>query len=232
MLHNRDGHASSLLGQYSNRGWWYYFLVAFALKTSLPFCCSQSTALFWTLFQLIRKRDWRYAWLLAPMLIYALLSMSSHINIGIRHFFPEFGFFFIAVAALLDALLRSKRLRPVTVALLVVAFGWMTVEDVRAYPNYVPYMNQLAASHPKWWYLSDSNVEWGDDAGRHWRLTCTRAARPKCERDDGRLGNAGSCMESSITRSSRGPEQKIPETKYVVIGASFLNGSTNSIPRR
>jgi len=26
------------------------------------------------------------------------------------------------------------------------------------------------------------------------------------------------------------PGVKIPETKYVVIGASFLNGSTNSIP--
>jgi hypothetical protein len=30
-------------------------------------------------------------------------------------------------------------------------------------PDYVPYMNQLASERPPWEYLSDSNVEWGDD---------------------------------------------------------------------
>ncbi len=28
----------------------------------------------------------------------------------------------------------------------------------------MPYMNQLASARAPWWYLSDSNVEWGDDA--------------------------------------------------------------------
>jgi len=40
----------------------------------------------------------------------------------------------------------------------------MTAEALRAYPDYISYMNQLASAHPHWWYLSDSNVEWGDDA--------------------------------------------------------------------
>ena len=229
MLHNRDGHASSLWGQYSNSGWWYYFPVAFALKTSLPFLLLTIAALFWMLFQLIRKRDWRYALLLAPMVIYALLSMSSHINIGIRHFFPEFGFFFIAVAALLDALVRSKQLRPIAVTLVVLAFGWMTVEDVRAYPNYIPYMNQLAASHPKWWYLSDSNVEWGDDAQA---LAAYLHARGETEVRGAMMGAWGTFALYGIKYHEIFPRPgvKIPETKYVVIGASFLNGSTNSIP--
>src|SRR4029078_7131805 len=37
MLHNRDGHPTSLLGQYNDAGWWYYFPVPFALKTTIPF---------------------------------------------------------------------------------------------------------------------------------------------------------------------------------------------------
>jgi 4-amino-4-deoxy-L-arabinose transferase-like glycosyltransferase len=163
MLHNRDGHAASLLGQYSNQGWWYYFPVAFALKTSLPFLIVSVAALAWALWTVLRRRDWRFLWLIGPVAIYAALSMSSRINIGIRHFLPVYPFFFIAGGALLDRLLRVRYAHHLMVALVALTFGWMSVEILRAYPDYIPYMNQLASGHPRWWYLSDSNVEWGDD---------------------------------------------------------------------
>ena len=50
------------------------------------------------------------------------------------------------------------------IAIVCAIFGWTGIEAARAFPNYLPYMNQLASNHPHWWYLSDSNVEWGDDA--------------------------------------------------------------------
>ncbi len=34
--HAQSGHPAGLLGMYGRRGWWYYFPVAFALKTPLP----------------------------------------------------------------------------------------------------------------------------------------------------------------------------------------------------
>ena len=34
--HNRIGHRSYLLGEIGSRGWWYYYLVALAVKTPLP----------------------------------------------------------------------------------------------------------------------------------------------------------------------------------------------------
>jgi hypothetical protein len=229
MLHNRDGHATSLLGQHNNTGWWYYFPVAFALKTSLPFLILTLGGITFALVQLIRKHDWRYLWLVGPMAIYALLSMTSHINIGVRHFFPEFGFFFILAAVLLDLLLRSKSLRLIGVALVVLCFGWMTVEDARAYPNYIPYMNELASSHPKWWYLSDSNVEWGDEAQE---LANYLHARGETEVRGAMMGAWGTMDQLGIKYYDIFPHPgvKLPDTKYIVIGASFLNGSTNSIP--
>lgn len=229
MLHNRDGHSTSLLGKYNDKGWWYYFPVAFALKTTIPFLILTICGIAWALSQLIRQRDKRFLWLLVPMVIYATLAMSSHINIGIRHFLPEYSFFFIAAAVFLDVLLRMKYSRQIGLGVVVLIFSWMTIEVARAYPNYIPYMNELASSHPKWWYLSDSNVEWGDDARE---VADYLRARGETEVRGAMSGAWGTLFLYGIRYHEIFPRPgtQIPETKYVVIGASFLNGSTNSIP--
>lgn len=228
MLHNRDGHPTSLLGQYSQKGWWYYFPVAFALKTSLPFLILSAAALGWTLWALW-KRDWRFLWLIIPFAIYAAMSMSSNINIGVRHFLPAYAFLFIAAGAFLDRLLRVNYARHLTIAIVVLMFGWMSVEMLRAFPNYIPYMNQLASNHPHWWYLSDSNVEWGDDARD---LADYLHAHGETEVRGALSGGWGTLQFYGIRYHEMFPKpgRAIPETRYVAIGASFLNGSTIAIP--
>ena len=228
MLHNRDGHPTSLLGQYNTKGWWYYFPVAFAIKTSLPFLILSVAALAWALLALW-KRDWRFLWLLVPFAIYAALSMSSRINIGVRHFLPAYPFLFIAGGALLDRLLRVSYAHHLMVALVVLTFGWMSVEMLRAYPDYIPYMNQLASGHPHWWYLSDSNLEWGDDARA---LAEYLHARGETDVRGALSGGWGTLELYGIHYHEIFPKpgRVTPETRYVAIGASFLNGSTIAVP--
>lgn len=229
MLHNRDGHSASLLGQYNQMGWWYYFPIAFALKTSLPFLLLSIAALGYAFWRLLRKKDRRFLWLLIPILIYAAMSMTSHINIGIRHFLPVYPFLFILGAALLERLLRVRYARHLTVALVVLAFGWMSAEALRAYPDYIPYMSQLASGHPHWWYLSDSNVEWGDDAralAEYLHAHGETDVRGAVSGGWGTLAQYGIAYHEIFPR----PGVQIPETRYVAIGTSFLNGSTISVP--
>ena len=228
MLHNRDGHPTSLLGQYNTKGWWYYFPVAFAIKTSLPFLILSVAALAWALWALW-KRDWRFLWLLVPFAIYAALSMSSRINIGVRHFLPAYPFLFIAAGALLDRLLHVRYAHHLMVAVVVLTFGWMSVEMLRAYPDYIPYMNQLASAHPHWWYLSDSNVEWGDDARA---LAEYLRARGETDVRGALSGGWGTLQLYGIRYHEIFPKpgRVTPETRYVAIGASFLNGSTIAVP--
>jgi len=228
MLHNRDGHPTSLLGQYTTKGWWYYFPVAFAIKTSLPFLILALAALAWALWSLW-KRDWRFIWLVIPFAIYAALSMSSHINIGVRHFLPAYPFLFIAAGTLLDRLLRVRYAHHLMVALVVLMMGWMSVEMLRAYPDYIPYMNQLASAHPHWWYLSDSNVEWGDDARA---LADYLHAHGETEVRGALSGGWGTLELYGIHYHEIFPKpgRVTPETRYVAIGASFLNGSTIAVP--
>lgn len=222
-LHNHYGHATSLLGQYSDLGWWYYFPVAFALKTTIPFLVLAVVALGWAVWKLALKRDQRFVWLVVPVGIYLAISLTSHINIGIRHFLPVYPFLFIAGGALLAKLLRARRLFGIGV--LVILLGWMGFEASRTFPNYTPYMNQLASRHPHWYYLSDSNVEWGDDVGD---LAAYLRARGET-----RVRAALSAGWSSLRLYdveyldlTSMPPGSTPETRYVAIGASELNGST------
>jgi 4-amino-4-deoxy-L-arabinose transferase-like glycosyltransferase len=228
-LHNRYGHATALLGMHNSLGWWYYFPVAFALKTSLPFLAISIVGLGWALWLLLKERDKRFLWLLIPFAIYAGMSMSSNINIGIRHFLPAYSFLFIAGAVLLERLLRVRHARHLLIALVFAVLSWMTVEVLRAYPNYIPYMNQLASAHPHWWYLSDSNVEWGDDLNA---LADYLHARGETEVRGALAGGWSTLGNYGITYYEifLKPGKDVPETRYVAIGASFLNGSTNAVP--
>jgi 4-amino-4-deoxy-L-arabinose transferase-like glycosyltransferase len=228
-LHNHYGHATSLLGMHNYLGWWYYFPVAFALKTSLPFLAVSIVGLIWALWRLLKEKDKRYLWLVIPFAIYAGMSMSSNINIGIRHFLPAYSFLFIAGAVLLERLLRVRQARHLAIALVFAVLSWMAVEVLRAYPNYIPYMNQLASAHPHWWYLSDSNVEWGDDLNA---LADYLHARGETEVRGALAGAWGTLGNYGITYHEIFPKpgKVIPETRYVAIGASFLNGSTIAVP--
>ncbi len=220
-LHNHFGHATSLLGQYNDRGWWYYFPVAFALKTTIPFLLLAIAGLGWSVWRFV-KRDWRFLWVVLPVGVYLAISLTSHINIGIRHFLPVYPFLFIAGGALLGQVLQARR--AVGIAVLIILFGWMGFEAIRTFPNYTPYMNQLASSHPHWYYLSDSNVEWGDDvnaladylkARGETKVTAALSAGWST------LGRYGVDYLDMVSL----PPDKTPETRYVAIGASFLNGS-------
>jgi len=99
------------------------------------------------------------------------------------------------------------------------------IEAFRAYPDYMTYFNQLAIG-PHWWYLSDSNVEWGDDI--------KALATYLHERGENRVQSAvlgGFLILPSYGIENFdliGPVTEVdwPRTRYVAIGASFLNGST------
>lgn len=222
---NRKGHPASLLGMYSEHGWWYYFPIAFALKTTLPFLLLCVAALLWSGWRLFGKREKYILVLIIPLGIYAALSMTSRINFGIRHFLPAFPFLFILGGAFLDHLLRLQRARRMATAVVVLSLCWMCAETVRAYPHYMSYMNQLTWQHPRWYYLSDSNIEWGDDVralAEYLRARDETKVRARLLGGRGILDQYGVEYDDLLPSS---PDVPLPETRYVAIGASFLSGT-------
>jgi len=223
-IHNNLGHPAFLLGEYSEHGWWYYFPVAFALKTTIPFLLLTIVSLAWAVGSAIR-REVKFLILLAPVVIYAVPAMVAGINIGVRHFLPVFPFVFILAGALLDRLLSARRARALALALVTIVVAVCALEAARAYPDYISYMNQLASVRPAWTYLSDSNIEWGDDAG-------TLAVYLKAK---GETRVRAAFLGGSVVLPLYGveyvdllspPEVNLEDTRYVALGASYLNGST------
>ncbi|HEY4720297.1 MAG TPA: phospholipid carrier-dependent glycosyltransferase, partial [Anaerolineae bacterium] len=152
-----------LFGQTSTTGWWYYFPIAFVLKTPLPILILLVAALART----IIKRAWRndLIFLIPSFLIFFSLLFSTN-NLGYRYLLPLLPLFFIYVAGLWPrsvshSLNRSATLSPlhlVTVSLLV----WQIVGTLRIYPYYLTFFNELAGGPDHGRYvLSDSNIDWG-----------------------------------------------------------------------
>jgi hypothetical protein len=223
--HNGDGHNAGLLGMYGRTGWWYYFPVAFALKTTLPFLLLSLAALAWGTYELFRRHDRRFLFVLAPFAVYFGFVLMSHIDIGVRYLLPAYMLLFVACGALLERLVRSRGVRRAGLAAAVALVGWMCVEAVRAFPDHLSYMNQLASARPHWWYLSDSNVEWGDDVRA---LAEYLRARGETSVRGGFLGgflvlhHYGVGYEDALAPHAEGS----PRPRYTAVGASFLNGST------
>src|SRR5205085_3799741 len=150
--------------------------------------------------------------------------MLSTINIGVRYYLPAYPLFFILAGAMLDDLLRRAGTRRLAAAVAAVAFCWTAVESACAFPDHMSYMNQLASAGPHWWYLSDSNVEWGDDVRELALYLRARGER--------RVGAAILCWPVLDIYGIEGvdifvpPGEKPDDVRYVAVGASNLNGST------
>jgi hypothetical protein len=162
MVHNRRGHASYLLGQAGNTGWWYYYPVALAVKTPLPvlLLLSLGTAL-------CIKRRAELAYRLPAALAVGILGLSlfSRINIGVRHVLPVYGAVSIMAAnAVLWLVERSKRARWPGWALAVLLV-WLAAAGARQHPDYLAYFNELVGKEPEK-VLVDSDLDWGQDLKR------------------------------------------------------------------
>lgn len=220
--HGAIGHPASLLGMHSAQGWHYYFPVAFALKVPLPILLLSIASLVWCAYRAIKHRDTRCMLLLGAFGLYVLFCCASTINIGIRYLLPAFPFLFIMAGGFLSAAVAS--MRPVHLVIACALLSWTAWEAVRTYPHYMPYMNALASPKPHWFYLSDSNVEWGDDAKG---LSDYLQARGERRVEGAMLGSFTlpffGIDHIDLTAPNAGP---LAAARYVAIGASYLNGAS------
>jgi hypothetical protein len=162
------GNNAYLNGTWSYSGWWYYFPLAFAFKTPLPF-------LVFTVAGVILLVRWHReaafveaaAW--AGAATYMLCVMHSKVDIGVRHILPVYPLVSIGAACALSRTTGhmttavQKFVRWAIAALPVAGL----ISTLLAYPFFICYMNPLAGG-PEHGYehLLDSNYDWGQDVIR------------------------------------------------------------------
>lgn len=182
MDHNKEGHAAYLLGKVSETGWWYYFPVVFLVKSPSALLVLIAAALgvaLWKLPGLFRNPRGSFVWvaLAAAPLVYFGVTLTSHINLGVRHLLPVYPFFYLLGAAALAPALPVRGFAVLAGLLLTVQAG----ETFFVYPEYLAFFN-TAAGGPKAGprYLLDSNLDWGQDLKKLKRYIDTRSPGPVC----------------------------------------------------
>lgn len=160
---------SYLMGTWSERGWWYYYAIAWLLKEPLAFWLSVTIG--WGFasrspshFPAV-KRLGLYVVLCPGLLVFLVVSSQTGFNHHLRYVLPAFPAMFL-VASLPIARVGLPVRRT------LIAFGfWFAISSVSMVPRSYAYFSEAVGG----WrnghrYLNASNLDWGQDllAIRQW----------------------------------------------------------------
>jgi tetratricopeptide (TPR) repeat protein len=146
-----------ILGQVHSNGVWYYFPVAFAVKSTLALFGMLLLAAFAIATRRL-KGGREILFLTVPPLFHLAVAMSAGLNIGVRHILPLYVFFSVLAAGAAWALIRQNRRWAYAVGVLLAAH---IVSSAACFPNYMAYANELWGGPSNTYkYLSDSNTDW------------------------------------------------------------------------
>jgi len=156
--YSQRGAPAFLMGSHSTKGWWYYFLIAFAIKTPIPTLILFTAAAILTL-RGCRDTAKRECALYVPVGLFFLATLFSFLNIGYRHILPVLPFVFVSASKVVI----WARKRWIRVALAVLCL-WYAVGNISIYPHYLAYFNEIVGGPENGYkYLVDSNLDWGQD---------------------------------------------------------------------
>lgn len=171
-------HYDFLLGEASNKGWWYYFPVALAVKTPLPLLL-----LFFSGLGVVARRGlWRRTsvlWVLP--LLFLGICLTGILTIGYRHILPAIPCMIMLAGYTLTLPVTPPQPSPsgglgwgygrrwgrgkwLSSTLIAFCLLWLVIDSVRIWPHQEAFFNELAGDWYNWSnILVDSNLDWGQD---------------------------------------------------------------------
>ena len=201
------GNTTYFLGEVSNQGWYYYFPIVFLIKVPLSFLLLILLTLFSSVW-LIKKPFWQrpfqrfFQWtknyftefaLLSFLALYWATSVTSNLNIGVRHVLPAFLPLYILISGQITKWLTISwgpalekfqftlkdicRAIKTTICIclktyfkyliLAILLFWYAFGTIKVYPNFLAYFNEAVGGTSNGYkYVTDSNLDWGQDLKR------------------------------------------------------------------
>jgi hypothetical protein len=215
-----------LSGETSDDGFWFYFPVAFALKTPLPTLLFVFIAAGLLVFR--RRLAKGELFLLIPVFIFFSIAVWSRFNIGVRHILPVYPFLFVWLGGSVATICSSRTwwARSVTLVLGI----WLVASVLKIYPDYLAYFNEVAGGPENGHrFLVDSNLDWGQDLKGLKRWMDDQGLK-KIEFayfgtvDPSLYGINAVPALGSNTLFWRGGTDPSPTSPYIAISATYLAG--------
>jgi tetratricopeptide (TPR) repeat protein len=214
--------SSYLLGEYSASGWWYYFPIAFLVKTPI----ATLAYLVCGVAMLARRRaiDWfDVACVTVPVAVCLGLAIPSRVNIGLRHILTIYMFTLLIVALAAGRMIASRRLAVRAGCVAIAAFGIWSYASI--YPNSLTFFNRAAGGPSQGLdYLADSNLDWGQ------HLKSLKAWMDRADITHINLAYFGQAdpayydIHATLLPGSTGQVSKPQLPGYVAVSATILSG--------
>ena len=178
--HYQLGHPAFALGKINSHGWWWYFPLAFLIKTPIPSLLFVFTSVTSGAIHLWKKRKWRsdvfkskHIVLISWVILYGISSLFSSVNIGYRHLLPLLPCLYIYSGYILSKIrIRSWKLSSVKQGwasrilawCFIVSIAWLVIGTIPGTPSSLEYFNEFAGgSQGGYHFLVDSNIDWGQN---------------------------------------------------------------------
>jgi len=151
-------YTSYVLGKVYAHGVWFYFPVAFLIKSTVGVLALLLLTL--GLVATRRLNRWREILFLAiPVSFYLLVALTVGMNIGVRHILVVYVFLYVLIGGATWTLMQTSRKWIYAVGIFLFIHA---ASSMLAFPNYIAYANELwggpSQTHK---YLTDSNSDWG-----------------------------------------------------------------------
>lgn len=230
------GHTTYFMGELSASGWISYFPIVYIIKEPLAFHLLTIAALLFVALS-IKKPFWRTGlqqikeWIadhftqfamILWLAIYWFASLSSNLNIGMRHLIPLLPFTYALVAWTTIQWLSSgeEKFKKMKIVFMASLLLWQAGTMIKVYPNFLSYFNELAggpAGGSR--YVVDSNLDWGQDLKRLVRyVTENNIKKIKVAYFGG--GDPQYYMEERVEYF----QWEKPQKGWVAVSASLLRG--------
>jgi hypothetical protein len=151
-------YTSYLLGKVYAHNVWFYFPVAFLIKSTIGVL-----ALFLLTIGVIatrrlnRRRE--ILFLIVPVIFYLVVALTVGMNIGVRHILVVYVFLYVLIGGAAWILIGKSRKWTYVVGVLLLVH---VASSALAFPNYIAYANELWGGPSQTYkYLTDSNADWG-----------------------------------------------------------------------
>ena len=151
-------YTSYLLGNVYAHGVWFYFPVAFLIKSTLGVLALSLL----TLGAIATRRVDRgreIVFLVVPPIFYLIVALTVGMNIGVRHILIVYAFLYVLIGGAAWVLVQINWKWTAVIAVCLLAHA---ASSLMTFPNYIPYSNELwggpSQTHK---YLTDSNSDWG-----------------------------------------------------------------------
>ena len=129
------------LGQWSERGWWWYFPLAFAIKNPLPLLIGLAIGLIALL-----RRPRSPLHILPPVLfatLYAGVAIAERLNLGYRHMLPIHPTLYLVAGSGLGQLAWGQGWRSPRRWCLLLLGLWYALGTVRVFPYEISFFKEL-----------------------------------------------------------------------------------------